>query len=135
MVAIWQFELVLFGGPEAQSNDNQQTSDRPLKDPVGGEPKLAGNNRPEEASLKSTERKDDEEGHRHKNGMGGKNLLTRCEGDRSIVAGSRVGARRRNCGRRVGSWLVKGRRQLIGEIEGHGSLVVVLDNGSIRAVA
>ena len=50
---------------QCESNDNKNTGERPLKDPVGGEPNASGDPSPGNANEDRTEWENEKEGYRH----------------------------------------------------------------------
>jgi len=74
--------------PQCESNGDKSTSERPLQDPVGGEPKASGDPSPGEANEDRPAGKNEKEGRRHKYGVGYKRLLGAGEGH--IIGVTRV---------------------------------------------
>ena len=54
---------------QCESNSNKNTSERPLKDPVGREPNASGDPSPGNANEDRTEWKNEKEGNRHNNAV------------------------------------------------------------------
>ena len=98
------------GDAQCESNGNKSTSERPLKDPVGGEPKTSGDPSPGEANEDRTEGKNEKEGHCHNYAVGYEHPLG-------------VGERDNIIGVTTASSSVAG-----GEL--HNPLVVVLGDGT-----